>query len=215
MFAVSSSGKTILVNRYNRTYSHFDVLDSATLRLIQTWTESPPMRRLYSISDTGIAAADFNQQHILFKHFGNGEWKVIGGKPVFSVVGLPVLIDNSALVTSFKPFAYLSLDGGIIFEDGLGKHESLEQEASVARDGEAVAVGLDKRRGSDFWDTGRGDEVIARSVVVYNLTLKKRVLEFQLKPLPKNDVGYALSPNGGKLAVLSDRRVTVCAVPQN
>jgi hypothetical protein len=217
--SVSPSGKTILVNRYNvsrynGTSSHFGVLDGGTLRLIQAWTESPPLRRLYSISDTGIAAADFNQQHILWKRFGSGAWEVIGGKPVFGVVGLPLLVSDATLVTSFRPFAYLSTNGGILFEDGLGKYESLEQEASVARDGEAVAVGLDRRKGGDFWDTGKGLQVIARSVVVYNLTLRKRVLEFQLKPLPKNDLGYALSPTGGKLAVLSDRRVAVCAVPQ-
>ncbi len=208
---ISSSRTTILVNRHNEKHSRFDVLDGSTLKPIRSWTESVPLRRLYSISDIGIAAADFNQERVMLKDFGEGYWKVISRKA--GCVGQPTLVTDTALVTSCNPFSYLSTDGRIIFQDDLGKHESLEQKVAVDQGGTAVAVALNTRRGSDFWDTGRGLQVIARSIVVYSLSLGKRVLTFQLAPPPNNDLDYALSPDGTKLAVLSDQQVTVCAVP--
>ena len=50
-------------------------------------------------------------------------------------------------------------------------------------------------------------------VPVYDLMLKKRIFTFEAAPLPKNDFDIALSPDGSRLAVLNDRRLTVCSVP--
>ena len=210
---VSASRNTVLSNRNNGNYSHFDVLDGGNLKLMQSWSEFPPLRRLYSISDTEIAASDFNQEHILIADFATSRWRVIAGKPSLQCVGLPTLVTNTTLVTSCRPFSYLSTEGTIIFQDSFGKNESLEQKAAVAQRGTAVAVSLNRRRGSDFLDTLRALQIVARYVIVYNLALKKRSLTFELKPLPANDLDYALSPDGSKLAILSDRHVTVCAVP--
>jgi len=50
-------------------------------------------------------------------------------------------------------------------------------------------------------------------VAVYDLSRKQRVFTVDVDPFPKNDYDFALSPNGSKLAVLNDRRVSVYSVP--
>ncbi|MFZ0313577.1 MAG: hypothetical protein WAL85_12795, partial [Candidatus Korobacteraceae bacterium] len=144
--------------------------------------------------------------------FGTSKWKVIAGKPSLSCVGLPTLVTDTTLVTSCKPFSYLSTTGKIVFQDTFGKTEAMEQKTAVAQSGTLVAVSLNRQKGHDFWDTGSGQQVTARSVMVYDLLKERRTFSFELKPLPKSDLDYALSPEGSKLAVLSDRHVTVCSL---
>jgi len=107
----------------------------------------------------------------------------------------------------------MTTGGELIFQDAFGKYESLEEKTAVAQNGTAIAVCLNRRKGSDFWDTGSGLQIIAMHVLVYDLMLKKRVFTFELAPLPRADLDYALSPDGSRLAVLYDRRLTVCSVP--
>jgi hypothetical protein len=61
-------------------------------------------------------------------------------------------------------------------------------------------------------DTGKGIRLMAMYVIVYDLSLKKRSLNVEVTPLPKNDYDVALSPEGSRLAILNDRRVAVCSI---
>lgn len=209
----SATGETILANRINGRSSRLDVLDGGTLKLRQAWTQSPPLRHLYTISDTELAAADFNQEHMLLTDFGTHKWKDVAGKPTLTDVFLPTLVTDTTLVNSCKRLSYMTTGGELIFQDAFGKYESLEEKTAVAQNGTAIAVCLNRRKGSDFWDTGSGLQIIAMHVLVYDLMLKKRVFTFELAPLPRADLDYALSPDGSRLAVLYDRRLTVCSVP--
>ena len=209
----SPSGRTILLNGIGQTFSRLQVLDGSTLKSKQSWTQSPPLRRLYTISDTGISAADFNQEHILFTNFGTRKWTVVAGQSELKCVGLPTLVTNNTIGNSCKPLSYLSTTGSLIFRDTFQKNESLEQKTAIAQRGAVMAVSINRRKGSDFWDTGSGLQVAARYVVVYDLKLQKRIFELELIPLPQNDLDFGLSPDGSRLAVLSDKRVTVCSVP--
>lgn len=55
--------------------------------------------------------------------------------------------------------------------------------------------------------------ITTTQIAVYDLTLKRRILTVNVDPLPKNDYDFALSPDGSKLAILNDRRVSVYSVP--
>lgn len=130
---VSASGRTILTNTHNERFSRFHVLDGTTLEARMEWNESPPLRRLYTISDTGIAAADFNQEHAVFTDFGKSNWRVLAGKPNFRCIGLPTLSMDGSLVIGCKYFSYLSSAGRLLFQDGFGKSEGLEEKIAVAK----------------------------------------------------------------------------------
>ncbi len=97
--------------------------------------------------------------------------------------------------------------------DGFDKGESLDRKIAIAQNGQAVAVSANRRKGTDFWDTGKGIRLVATRLVVYDLSLKKPVLTVDVAPLPKNDYDFALSPDGSELAILNDRKVSVCSVP--
>ena len=211
---VSPGGKTILINRHDQHLSSFEVLDGATLEARQQWSEPPPLRRLYSSSDTSIAAADFNQEHILFSRFASRTWRNINGKPTLTCVGLPTLVTDASLVNACKQFSYMSTDGALVFEDTFSKGEALARHVAVARDGSTVAVTLDRTKGSDFWDTGHGIKLVATYILVYDLSVRKRALTVEVDPLPSNNYDFALSPDGSRLAILNDQRVTVCSVPK-
>jgi hypothetical protein len=210
---VSASGKNILINRHDEHSSHLEVLDGGTLQVRQEWIETPPLRRLYSSSDDSIAAADFNQEHILFSEFGGGRWRVIGDSTKLACIGVPTFVTDSTLVNACKDFSYISSDGSLIFQDSFSKGEALVRKIAVSQDRKAVAVSLDRTKGSDFWDTGKGIKLVATYVLVYDLSLKKRSFTVEVNPPPKSDYDFALSPDGSRLAILNDRRVTMCSVP--
>ena len=117
----SPSGRTIVLNRIGQTFSRLQVLDGSTLKSKQSWTESTPLRRLYTISDTGISAADFNQEHILFTNFGTRKWTVVAGQSELKCVGFPTLMTNNTLANSCNPLSYLSTTGALIFRDTFQK----------------------------------------------------------------------------------------------
>jgi hypothetical protein len=120
---------------------------------------------------------------------------------------------DGSLVIGCKYFSYLSSAGRLLFQDGFGKSEGLEEKIAVAQNGSEVAVSLNEWKGSTFWDAGKS-QTIAKSVSVYNLAQGKRIFNIELKPSPKSDLDYALSPEGSEVAILSDRRVTVCRLPK-
>jgi hypothetical protein len=90
-----------------------------------------------------------------------------------------------------------------------GEKIGLHTKFALPHDGNSLALSLENER--DFWDTG--GRLIAIRIAVYNLSSQKRVMVFNVNPLPTTDFDFALSPNGSKLAVLNDRDVSVYAVP--
>jgi len=54
---------------------------------------------------------------------------------------------------------------------------------------------------------------VSTHLVLYDLHLRKRVLNLNITPLPELDYDFALSPDGSKLAVLNVRNVSVYSVP--
>ena len=214
--SVSATGETLMANRFSqkKNLSRFDVVDGSTLKLRYSWSESPPLYDLYSISDRGIAAADSSQQHIIFKEFGSRRWSRVGDKSKIACVGLPTLVTDVLMVNGCKRLSCLSVGGELIFQDTFEKGEWLERKAAVSQNGRAVAVSLKHTKGKDFWDTGGGIKTIARDVVLYDLSLKRRALTVGVAPLPNNDYDFAVSPDGSKLAILNDRRVSVYLVPE-
>jgi Tol biopolymer transport system component len=74
-----------------------------------------------------------------------------------------------------------------------------------------IAVSLVEGKGGGFFDTDV--RRIGNQIAVYDLSSRERVLTVDVVPLPKNAYDFALSPDGSKLAILNDRKVSVCSVP--
>lgn len=213
---VSASGKTILVERVTQQgkVDSFDVLDADTLNRRFFWNQSLRLYSPYSISDTGIAFknvsgiffAEFGKRplQLTFKSNTNG---ILTKNSFCDSLDAPVFVTNDQILHGCGQLSLISLDGSLLYEDDLGRGTSLDHEVAVARDSHIVAVSLIQREGRDIWDTGKGIRVTSMAIEVYDLLRKKRLLNIEMSPVPKNDYAFALSPDGTKLAVLTDRDV--------
>ena len=213
IISVSPTGKTLMLNCYNTTlhFSRLDVWDGSTFRQIRAWSDAPLVR--YSISDVGIATADSNQQRVLFSEFGTGRWESLGKSFKIGCMSFPVFLNNKILATSdCDGLLLLTLEGKVLMTDHPEKRETLgDDKIAVAQGGAVLAASLAQGKGGGFFDTD-----VRRTrmgVAVYNSSLKKRVLSVNVAPLPKSYYDFALSPDGSKLAILNDRKVSVYSVP--
>jgi hypothetical protein len=55
--------------------------------------------------------------------------------------------------------------------------------------------------------------MVGMQVVGFDLNRRKQVIKLDIRPLPKNDYDFALSPDGSQLAILDDGAVSVYAIP--
>jgi len=214
IISVSPTGKTLLLNCYNTTlhFSHFELWDGNTFRQIKVWSEAPLLHQ-YSISDLGIASTDSNQQHVLFTKFGSGQWESIGKGLEVGCVFLTVFLNDDILVKGgCNKLVLMSVEGNVLMTGHHEKRESLGgDKIVVAQGGGVLAASLVQAKGGGFFDTDV--RRTSMGVAIYNSSLKKRVLTVKVAPLPKSYYDFALLPDGSKLAILNDRKVSVYSVP--
>jgi hypothetical protein len=218
MLTVSATQRTILSNCLSNKLkiSRFDVLDGNTLALRYSWNESPPLFRQYSISDTEISAADVNQSSIIVTRFVSRLWEPVGDKSKPGSVGLPVMISDDQLVVQIgAPLCVFSTVRRPALMYYLDRGRSLDGKMAVSLNGRFIALSSKNILVKKHILSEASVEVVARNVAVYDLSEKKRALTLEISPPPKNDYDLALSPDGSKLAVLTDRRVSVYSVPVN
>jgi len=197
-------------------FSHFAVLDGGTFKLKLTWTESPALNGdSYSISDTAMARNQYKDgtYYAIATEFGSRIWNPIWKESERFCPAPPTFVTDNSFIYSCRGLSLVSTKGEVLMADGFNKGESLGGKIAVAQSGRAVAVSLDRTKGIDFWDTGKGVRLVATDLLVYDPSIRKRLLTIELSPLPKNDYDFALSPDGSKLAVLNDRNVSVYSVP--
>jgi hypothetical protein len=216
---VSASGKTIMLNdviqdSLNHFHSHFTVLDAAMAKVRYSWNESPPLYHHYSISDEGIAAVNLVGNFIAVAGFGTSKWTRIG-EPVglCASMNMPTLYSDQQFVYGCDKLIAMSIDGHVLMTDSFPSGDASSDMTTVAQDGRFVAVSLNTIEVKKHFLAEPSVRVTATHIVVYDLTLKKQILTVNVNPLPKNDYDLALSPDGSKLAILNDRKVSVCAVP--
>ena len=216
--SVSASQKTVMLNCIDQraNVSHFDVLDGSALKIKYSWSESPPLYHHYSISDTGIAPADFNKPKIIVSEFGSKRWNSIG-EGNGTVPNLPTLVSDELLVDNRSKFLLISIDGRLLMTSQPPTKDNIPSGVSkivVAQGGGFVAVASQNNDVRTHLFTEASISLRSVDVAVYDLTLKQCVLNVEFAPLPTNDYDLALSPDGSMLAILDDRKISVYATRQ-
>jgi hypothetical protein len=108
-----------------------------------------------------------------------------------------------------------SIDGRVLVTDQFDTGENLSGGPKISKDGQVVALSLNTIQIARKILAEPSEVPVATRVAVYDLSLRKRILTINVSPLPKNDYDFALSPSGSKLAILSDRQVSVYTVLVN
>jgi hypothetical protein len=214
---VSTSGKTLLLNHYflNReerlNFSHFEVLDAGTLKTRVAWDETPSIIDKYAITNSMIAVSRYGGGHrsVVAKEFGSAMWS-----PLFEQSNgscnpeSGIFVTDTLLVCGYEDFVLSTIKGEILFTEHFKDGRMKRGKVAPAQDGQHVAVMIENFR--DFWDT-RG-RISSLRAAVYDLSAKKSVMTVSVSP-PKYYYDVALSPDGSKLAILSDGTVSVYSVP--
>jgi hypothetical protein len=194
--------------------SHFYVLDGSTLVVKNDWNASPAvLNQDYASSNAAIALEEgmSKPRHLVISTFGTKKWKTFWNEPSGSCGGRFTFLTDQTIAYVCNGFLKISTDGQVLFKDTFQKGESqrLSKKFSVSKDGKAVSILLDVSH--DFWDTNLHTDAI--HIAVYNPTNKPRAVTLDIKPLPKDDFDFALSPDGSKLAVLNDQNISVYSIP--
>lgn len=225
MLTISATQRTILSNCLSNELkiSRFDILDGNTLQLKYSWSESPPLYRSYSVTDTGIVASDLSQPALIFSKFASRGWDRIV-KSTKTCPNLPLIAADNWIFTECRDLSLekhstlmlSSMDGQVLMTDQFDKGENLSDGARISKNEQFVAFSLDTSSVERKILSEPSEHRVATHIAVYALDdLKKRILTIGVSPLPKDDYDFALSPDGAKLAVLTDRRVSVYSVPVN
>ena len=220
----SATERTILVNCLSeeQKISHFTVFDGSTFELKFSWTETPPLVRGYSINDTGIFASDVSKRAVIFSKFESHKWEKIFTSEdtcpqlrmitlddyVFSICKDLSLERNSNLTVS-------SLDKQALITDKLDKGQNFSEAAAISQDARVVALWLDTMKLEKKILAESREVRSATYVAIFDLSKKVQIPSINISPMPNDDYDLALSPDGSKLAVLTDRRVYVYALPKN
>jgi len=112
-------------------------------------------------------------------------------------------------VCASRDFVMSSTTGKVLMTDAFAKSEGNSAKIAIAQNGSDAAVLIQNFR--DIFDTG--GHIVSLHAAVYDLAHKKRIMTVAISPPPKYDYGVALSPDGSKLAILSDRTVCLYPVP--
>jgi len=218
--SVSPTGQTIMFNDViedpsREFHSHFTVLDARTLKVRYSWDQSLPLYHSYSISDRGIAAVFFDSDLIAVSEFGRNWWTPVG-KP-FGICfssNMPTLYSDQELTYGCDRLVATSTDGQVLMTDVFPRRETSSGKTAVAQGGRFIAVSLHTEKSKfELLALESYLRIAAIHIRVYDMALRKQILTVGVTPLPRKYYDFALSPDGSKLAVLDDRRVSLYAVP--
>ena len=222
--SVSATQRTILSNCLSneQKISRFDVLDGSTLQLKYSWSEAPPLYQAYSVTDSGRVASDLAQRGLIFSKFASRRWDRIV-KSTKTCRYLPIILADNWVFNlcqdlsrqKHSTFTLSAVDGKVSMEDQFDVGENCSNGPKISENGQVVALSLNTTKLKTRLFEESIEQHISTHIAVYKLPLKTRVLTINVFPLPKNNYDFSLSPDGSKLAVLNDSRVSVYSVATN
>jgi hypothetical protein len=234
--SVSASGATVAVSRdfgkEKNWISHIDVLDAKTLKIRASWDQYPAILHLL-MSDEKFITKDPFRRIVYLNRFANPAqskaipiagplkqdcprgvgWGMVSDESIIMWDCNEVLLLNAGRVSSLLE----TLDGDSSERAASAQCgtyiPSMFNRTAVASDTRLAALSLPAVKVKKHLLTEPTVCLTGLQIAVYDLSRKQRVFTVNVAPLPQNDYDIALSPDGSKLAVLNDRRVSVYSVP--
>jgi hypothetical protein len=214
--SVSPTGKRVMVNSIDQgaNESRLEIFAGEDLSPRSSWIQTPALYHLYSISDSEIVAADRNQSQLKRARFGSAEWQEYGEKTKEGCLNLPTFVTaDLLLVQACERFLLLDHEGHSQLSYSLHGTGSLAHKIAFSSDGRHLVFSYSDLKIKKHTFSEPSVQVIARHVAVYDLRLNSVVLTLDIDPLPEVVYDFDVSPDGSKLAILCDGKVSVYRLP--
>lgn len=143
-------------------------------------------------------------------------WDTIFHLPTYCPLEARFVNDDTVIFSAGHELFLLGVNGSILLKEQLGKHEFTDTAtARSSRDGHRLAVAVyTLKGGSEMLDIS-AHEVLKR-IMVYDLSSRSWVYMVDSKQVDlKNVSGFALSPNGSRLALRRDGFVELYRLPDS
>ena len=199
------------------------ILDTNTLAVISQWHQDTPVS-ISSISDHWQAGVCQNPWEICVRELG-GSWHALNLKelenlPPIRDLGSPHFVSDDAIVIcGLNQMAVAKVDGSVLLRVNLPKDRSFERSLpATSSDGSRFAVMENKHIHADPLCDMCTNEAEDR-IVVYDISERRAV--FALKVTGEGEQfwsrthlnQFALSPDGDRLAVVSDGVLRIYKLP--
>lgn len=208
---VSNSQQTVLLRHYDSVHNQFEALNPLTGKAELSWSAGPswpPLPLPYSISDKALARVDPTQHKVLYSRFGSNRWVEVQFPDRVGCLAFPVWVNTTSLLSvGCGNLSVVGLDGGVLTKIATPKKWAFDDRVALSQNQEYVATKQDTGKGGGLLD--RDVKWTGSRIVVYSLSSKSPVLTVNVWPLPHDNFDFALSPDGSKLAVLTDSIVSV------
>jgi hypothetical protein len=203
--------------------SHADFLDADTLEVTSTSKDN-----LADISDRWQIGFCGKPRQVCFRQ-ADSAWQILKSPLASNQVSrgetrsVGFVNDNIAVIRSDREMEVVKMDSSTLFQVKLSRNRSygrfVANELGVSSGGERFAVMEEKMEGidSDFFDMGKfpsDDEI-----VVYDISERRAIFTLKVKgdsawpPFVEHRNQFALSPDGNRLAVVSDGILRIYRLP--
>jgi hypothetical protein len=220
---ISPSGRSVLVSSMSVQERPSEILDTRTLNAVSTANEGK-LVTITSISDHWLVGLCGNPWEVCVRKL-DGSWQAFSFTgPEYQtrtrVLGRAYFVnDDTILICRLTEMAVTNVNGSVLFRANLPKDRSCENSLpAVASEGGRFALMENRRlRSNEFLDVGTfwtDDEVL-----VYDVSERRAIFTVKIKgvsPWPSSIKHYnefALSPDGTRLAVVSDGILKIYELP--
>jgi hypothetical protein len=220
---ISPSGRSVLVSSISVQEGPSEILDTDTLKAVSTANEGK-LVTITSISDHWLVGLCGNPWEVCVRTL-DGSWQAFSFTgPEYqtrtSVLGRAYFVnDDTILICRLSEMSVANVNGSVLFRANLPKDRSCENSLpAVASEGGRFAMMEKERlRSNEFLDVGTfwtDDEIL-----VYDVSERRAIFTVKVKgvsPWPSSIKHYnefALSPDGTRLAVVSDGILKIYELP--
>lgn len=207
----SVTGKQIFLYQISdrRKQRRLEILDADTLELLDSWTDEEIGS--FAVGDNQVvqkkSSMSSPKEQILIRDLGK-PWRSLYRSDENACLGrLAFVTKATILVPVCGGMALMSTEGSVLWREQFRDGEfHVRTRSSQGGDRLAVAAIVEK--------VGFDNPRVTRlRVAVYDVTTHAVVFNLELKPVPRQNFDFALSPTGSTLAVLADGLVKLFALP--
>jgi DNA-binding beta-propeller fold protein YncE len=197
LYAVSTDGNSVLVQRGNNNPYTLTMFDPETLRPIRSWSSDFPVSAL-----SGRHFARWDDGSLYVKE-ERTEWKEIYKELECSerLRSADFLMENLLASRSCNKLTLIDTDGSVLFSKRFAPKYKLD-DFSASANGQRFEISIVELKKDPWWTGDPGYERIHRTLIVYDTESHQALSNFVLGQNYDQSFSCAFSADGSQLALL-------------